>query len=121
MWSDEPTLDPDTTARLAQLGGPGFVGDLLRLFEEHGALRVAAVESAAERMDLVAVRRGAHSLVSTAGNLGARRLAALCTTLERAAATLDAPAVAALVPALAPAFAAARAELARRLPVPAAA
>ena len=121
MWSDEPILDADTMPRLAHLGGPAFVDELVRIFEDHGTQRVHAIADAAGHADLNTVRRGAHSLVSTAGHLGARRLAGLCAALERAAATLDTTTVTALVPALAPTFAASRDALASRLPAPLAA
>lgn len=114
MWSEEPILDSDTVTRLVRLGGPGFVHELVRMFNDHGAERVAAIRAAAEAADLNGVRRGAHSLVSTAGNLGARRLEQLAVSLERAAATLDTGTVTALVPSLVPAYDAVRDELARR-------
>lgn len=113
MWTDEPILDTDTVARLVRLGGPAFVLELVRLFGEYGADRVAAIRSAAEAADLNGVRRDAHALVSTAGNLGARRLEQLAGTLERAAATLDGGTVTALVPSLGPAYDAVRDALAR--------
>ncbi len=113
MWSDEPILDADTMARLLRLGGPGFVEELMRLFDDHGAQRVQAIAVAVDVGDMNGVRRGAHSLVSTAGNLGARRLQALASALERAAASLDAATVTSLAPALAPAFDAAREALVR--------
>ncbi|MCU0618375.1 MAG: Hpt domain-containing protein [Gemmatimonadaceae bacterium] len=108
MWSDAPNLDPDAIARLLRLGGPGFVTELLRLFEEQGTQRVAAISGAHAVGNVDEVRRAAHSLVSTAGNLGARRLQGLATALERAAATHDTATLAALVPALPSALDAAR-------------
>ena len=114
MWSDAPVLDPDALARLHRLGGAGFVAELLRLFDEQGSARVAAITSAAAAGDLETVRRSAHSLVSTAGNLGARRLQALATAIERAVASHDTAAVSTLVPTLAPALDAAREALTSR-------
>lgn len=113
MSIDAPILDIDTMARLARLGGPTFVQELVRLFGDYGADRVAAIRTAAASSDMNGVRRDAHALVSTAGNIGARRLELLARELERAAATLDAVAVRALLPSLVPAYDAVRDALAR--------
>jgi HPt (histidine-containing phosphotransfer) domain-containing protein len=114
MWSDAPVLDPDALARLHRLGGAGFVAELLRLFDEQGTARVGEITNAAMADDLETARRSAHSLVSTAGNLGARRLQGLAAAIERAAASHDWAAVSSLVPTLAPAFDAAREALTSR-------
>ncbi|MCU0625181.1 MAG: Hpt domain-containing protein [Gemmatimonadaceae bacterium] len=114
MWSDAPLLDADAVDRLLQLGGTAFLRELVSLFTAQGAQRVTSIEQALTRGDLDTVRRGAHSLVSTAGNLGTRRLQRLAGALEGAAHAHDVAALTTLVAALGPVFEGSRAALLAR-------
>lgn len=75
-------LDPAALARLDRLGGERLVRRMVELFVELGEVRVAAAREGLASGDLDAVERAAHSLKSSAGNLGAGRLQAVAERVE---------------------------------------
>lgn len=83
-------IDRTALARIDELGGPPLVAQMIALFAEHGGSLATAIAEAARAGDRAGVRRAAHSLRSTAGNLGATRLVQLATDLEQGAETLTA-------------------------------
>lgn len=112
MDRSDPVVDVHTLDRLNRLGGEGFVREMVGIFDSQGALRIRNTEACLAQGDLQAVRRHAHSLVSTAGNLGARRLQRLATMIEQAAESADLATLQDLVPHLSSEHAAAAAVLA---------
>jgi len=74
-------LDAGALERLDRIGGREFVLEMIDLFLEHSPQRLASGRAAFEAGELNGVYRAAHSLKSTAANLGAR---ALQSTAERA-------------------------------------
>ena len=79
------TPDP-IDARLEQLrrlGGDKLVADLIDLFGELAPQRLAAVRAGLAAGDAAAVALAAHSLTSSAGNLGLAEMQALAADLER--------------------------------------
>ncbi|WP_054758984.1 Hpt domain-containing protein [Methylomonas koyamae] len=58
---------------------------MLRLFRENAAQQIRAIEIAIENRQSAEVRQAAHSLKSTAANIGAAPLAELARNLEHAA------------------------------------
>jgi HPt (histidine-containing phosphotransfer) domain-containing protein len=72
--------------RLTRLGGTKLVRQLIELYLAHGPERVRAIEAGVETGDAKQVERAAHSLKSSAGNLGARRLQHTAEAVEAAAA-----------------------------------
>lgn len=93
-----PTVDPTALERLARLGGAKLVRDMTELFLTHGRERLDALQAGASAGDADAVARAAHSLKSSAGNLGARQLQHTAEVLEALASdgVLDADLVARL-------------------------
>ncbi|ATG90852.1 response regulator [Methylomonas koyamae] len=70
---------------LRQIGGDELVSEVLRLFRENAAQQIRAIEIAIENRQSAEVRQAAHSLKSTAANIGAAPLAELARNLEHAA------------------------------------
>jgi two-component system, sensor histidine kinase and response regulator len=83
---EHPLLQPEALVRLHRLGGNRLVGEMIALFLTHGPEKVAALQAGAAAGNAPQVERAAHSLRSSAGNLGARRLQQTAATLETAAA-----------------------------------
>jgi CheY-like chemotaxis protein len=84
---EEPALDTSVLATLGDVergGDPAFVVELIDLFLEDVAPTREALRSAATASDLATIVRIAHTLRSSAGNLGARRLQRLCGDVEAA-------------------------------------
>jgi HPt (histidine-containing phosphotransfer) domain-containing protein len=106
-------LDATAFARVLELGGPQLLGRLIDLFLENAPERLARALRGAAGADLETVERATHSLKSTAGNLGARRLQLIAERIERLAAARDAAAVQPLLPELERAFETTRAALIR--------
>lgn len=75
-----PVVEPAALERLNRIGGQEFLLEMIELFLENGPQRLAAARAAFDAGDYPALYRAAHSLKSTAGNLGARGLQ---TTAER--------------------------------------
>lgn len=88
----EPVLEAAAMERLHRLGGDSLVQQMIALFLEHAPTRQAAVRTACDAADANALERAAHTLKSTAGNLGATRLQRTAETVEALAAegTVDA-------------------------------
>jgi len=96
----EPWLDETALEKLYALGGEELVGKMIRLFLENVPKRIAAATNGEKSGDLRVVEQAAHSIQSSAGNLGASRLLATAVDLERAAGKQQAEQVSALLPRL---------------------
>ncbi len=70
---------------LRQIGGDQLVAEVLRLFRENAAQQIRAIAFAIEQRQTEEVRHAAHSLKSTAANIGANHLAELARNVEHAA------------------------------------
>lgn len=101
-------FDPDAIDRLRRLGGGELVRRMGRLFVSLGEERVAAARAGVTYGDLDTIERAAHSLKSSAGNVGAVELQRAAETAERASAEGRRAAAAAGVEAMERAFAEAR-------------
>lgn len=73
-----PSADPATMASLHQLGGVDFVADLVAQFTTDALGQIDLLRRAVEQVDSAAFRDVAHSLRSSAANVGARRMFAVC-------------------------------------------
>ena len=70
-----PVLDPAAVVRLQRLGGDKLLRQMIRLYLENSHERLAQIETGlADGGDLDQARRGAHSLKSSAANVGAVRV-----------------------------------------------
>lgn len=106
----DPTgpFDDAALERLRRLGGDRLAREMGELFASLGAERVAAARAGVVYGDLDTIERAAHSLKSSAGNVGAVELQRLAESVERAAAEGRRDDAAAGVDALEAAFEAAR-------------
>lgn len=64
-------------------GEPDLVVELIDLYLEDAADKLAVIREASARRDETQLRRAAHSLRGSSASLGAHRVAALCGELER--------------------------------------
>lgn len=78
-------IDPAPLDRIRQAGGAELAQKILGLFLHHGPLRLETARDAAAKGDADALERSAHSLKSSAAQLGAERLAEICRQLEEGA------------------------------------
>ena len=95
-----PVLELDALKRLEEWGGPTLVGKMVSLFLENAPDRMAAIRTGTEGSDWSTVERGAHSLKSSAANLGAEPLRGLASQMEKAAERVDASEIRGLLPAM---------------------
>lgn len=82
-------LDPAALERLLRIGGQDFVVEMIELFLEHAPQRLASARAALAENDVKTLYRSAHSLKSTAGNLGARALQNMAAEVEKRSAKED--------------------------------
>ena len=78
-------FDEAMLAWLQQAGGPTLVCRILDLFFEGAPKRLAAARLGLQEGDLEAMAREAHSLKSSAGQIGAKVVQEAASTLERLA------------------------------------
>jgi PAS domain S-box-containing protein len=109
----DASIDAVTIDELRSLdNGRGEVlKQLIDMFVEGGSARIAAIAGACAKGDLKTLNAEAHSLKSSAANLGARRLAEICLGLELTKTREEALAADAAVTQLQDAFAKASTEL----------
>lgn len=95
MSADEGrrVLDPAALERLLRIGGQEFLVEMIELFLEHAPQRLATARAAFEAGETTTLYRAAHSLKSTAGNLGARALQDSAEQAEARAAAEDLEAI----------------------------
>lgn len=77
-----PGLDPKALSRLESLGGQALVAQIFSLVLEQGAQRLTRAWEGHERGDFGAIRMAAHSMCSSAGNIGASRLLGISRRVE---------------------------------------
>ena len=77
-----PTLELSALDAYRVPGDSSALAELVRLVLDDLGPRVAAIRSAADAGDIGRLKDTAHTLKGSAGNLGGRRLAALCSQLE---------------------------------------
>lgn len=80
--SDRPVLDRGALARLVEWGGEGLRAKMIDLFLEHAPTRLAEIREGFGEGNAERVERGAHSLKSSAGNVGATQLQEICQEME---------------------------------------
>jgi len=64
-------------------GEPDLIVELIDLYLEETALRLAAMSSWFEKSDVLSLRREAHSLRGSSATLGAAGTAGLCQAIEK--------------------------------------
>jgi two-component system sensor histidine kinase RpfC len=71
-------VDDVTLGNLCELGGAGFVADLVAQFTSDALGQIDALRQSVQEIDAAGFRDIAHSLRSAAANVGARRMFAVC-------------------------------------------
>lgn len=80
-----PSVDLATLTNFESLqveGEPDLIVELIDLYVEDAPRRVAAIRESLAGRDWVSVKRGAHNLRGSSGNLGALRMARICDEIE---------------------------------------
>ncbi len=112
MPIDPTIIDPAALQRLEKWGGPSLSQEIVQLFLENGPLRMDQIRAAMDGEDLDVPERGAHSLKSSAANVGAQHVQRFAGEVELAASGGDLQTVRDLIPNLEEAYAQATRELA---------
>lgn len=105
--SEEPCVEIAAQKRLHRIGGETLQREMIDLYLEHAPKWLALMRGD----DFEEAERAAHSLKSSAGNMGARAMQALAAQAEQAARQKDSAAVKALAAELVKAFAPVKASL----------
>jgi HPt (histidine-containing phosphotransfer) domain-containing protein len=112
---ESPVIDPGAIQRLRKWGGIGLPRRMIEIFLMHSSERIVQIRQGIEREDAAGAEAGAHSLKSSAGNVGASRLQALCQAAEMLAKAADFVGLRGLVGEIEGAYQDARDELERIL------
>ena len=83
--TDSQIIDSQALDRLREWGGDKLAGQMVRLFLKNSGTRMDQIRTGATDGDLEEAERGAHSLKSSAANIGAELLRTLATQMESAA------------------------------------
>jgi HPt (histidine-containing phosphotransfer) domain-containing protein len=75
-------LDPEVLANLRDLGDPELLAELAEMFFDDATSRLAEMREAVEAGDAAGVKRVAHTLKGSSGNMGAARMSAICAELQ---------------------------------------
>ena len=109
--TDSPIIDPQALERLEEWGGKKLAGQMVRLFLKNSGTRMDQIRQGAQAGDLEEAERGAHSLKSSAANIGAEDVRTFATQVESASLDKDVETVRRILTELEPAYSAAMAEL----------
>lgn len=109
--TDLSVFDPNALSRMEKLGGTELVIKMVDLFVTHGGERMEAARTGWKARDLEALERAAHSLKSSAGNVGAVELQRVADALEGVAADGKSETIPVLLQRLEDAFSQAKASL----------
>jgi HPt (histidine-containing phosphotransfer) domain-containing protein len=110
--TDSQIIDPQALDRLKEWGGDKLAGQMVRLFLKNSGVRMDQIRTGLSDSNLDETERGAHSLKSSAANIGAELLRTMATRMESAALDANVDAAHALLPELEAAYAEAMRELA---------
>ncbi len=110
--TDSLIIDTQALDRLREWGGDKLAGQMVRLFLKNSGTRMDQIRTGVGSGDLVEAERGAHSLKSSAANIGAEHLRMLATRIESAALDGSVDDARTLLPELETAYADAMRELA---------
>lgn len=111
--TDSQILDPEALERLKEWGGEKLAGQMVRLFLKNSGTRMDQIRAGAAEGDTDEAERGAHSLKSSAANIGAEAVRKLATRIESASLEADADGVRRILPDLEAAYSIAMLELSK--------
>lgn len=104
---DPNVLDTTVIEGLRELGGeddPGLLLELVEMFLDDAPNRLKEMEQSMAEGDLETMRRAAHTLKSSAANMGSINLSEICSKMEDAARNEETSAYAEMVPSVMGAF-----------------
>ncbi len=104
-------VDPAAIERLKEWGGEELPKKMISLFLEHSPGRMEQIRTGSASRELRSSETGAHSLKSSAGNVGALRLQALAEKAEFMAEAGDHAGLEEILPALERAYGEAESQL----------
>ena len=104
-------INPDALERLEEWGGADLVDQMVRLFLQNSPERIEQIRSVTQPDPGEIPERGAHSLKSSAANVGAEKVRAIAAEMESAAGENNLDRVRELLPSLEEAYAEAVASL----------
>jgi HPt (histidine-containing phosphotransfer) domain-containing protein len=88
--SDEPLIDDAAIARLKEWGGDKLVREMVRLYLENASVRLGQIDQGlSDESRLEVTEQGAHSLKSSALNVGARNVSRIAAEMEACASAGD--------------------------------
>lgn len=108
---DNAIINPAAIQRLSDWGGEDLLGRMVQLFLENTPARMDQIRTCVNGDPGDQPLRGAHSLKSSAANLGADQLRVLCQTIEDLASEGEIGTIREMLPPLEEAFSAACGEL----------
>ena len=111
IMTDSPIIDPQALERLKEWGGEKLAGQMVRLFLKNTGTRMDQIRAGVADGNLEEAERGAHSLKSSAANIGAELLRTLATRMESAALDASIDSARTLLPELEAAYSEAMMEL----------
>lgn len=109
--SDSQVIDPQALERLKEWGGDKLAAQMVRLFLKNSGTRMEQIRTGANEANPDETERGAHSLKSSAANIGAEHLRTLATRIESAALDQDIDGMRMLLPDVEVAYQEAMSEL----------
>lgn len=77
-----PSVNPEIMEKLIALGGKPFLKKMLHLFLENSTLKIQEASDGLRQNDYSLAERSFHSIISSAGNIGAERLMSLAREAE---------------------------------------
>lgn len=80
--TEQPRFRPAAIEMLRRVGGDGLASKMAEMFREGAPRKIAAARAALSDLDEAAFARAAHSLKSSAGQIGAARLEEICADIE---------------------------------------
>lgn len=104
-------LDPGALERLKEWGGDKLVAQMVRLFLKNSGTRMDQIRNGVAEADPQESEWGAHSLKSSAANIGAEGLRTLATQVESASLDKDMDKLRELLPQIEEAYSVAMAAL----------
>ena len=111
MGEEFDAIDGGALERLRKLGGDALLSKMVDLFISHAEPALEEVSAGVKSGDLEVVQRAAHSLKSSAGNLGAQRVQRLAERIEQSAEDRNAVELNELMTSLKHAYSEAKAQL----------
>jgi HPt (histidine-containing phosphotransfer) domain-containing protein len=109
--TDSRVIDPEALERLKEWGGEKLAAQMVRLFLKNSGTRMDQIRAGVAQGDPDETERGAHSLKSSAANIGAESLRTLATSIESAALDQNLTVMGEVLPEIEAAYAAAMSEL----------